>query len=92
MTLGQIIKAYRDEHGLSQDAIAEKANLSKGPVGLQMAERKKRNTTAHEAVVFLACQVVVVHRTPSVMPQARARSRTIYGAHPPRASQFLTVW
>ena len=42
MTLGQIIKAYRDEHGLSQDAIAEKANLSKGPVVLQMAERKKK--------------------------------------------------
>ena len=49
MTLGQIIKAYRDEHGLSQDAIAEKANLSKAYISV--LERNKNPKTGKPPVV-----------------------------------------
>lgn len=49
MTLGQIIKAYRDERGLSQDAIAEKANLSKAYISV--LERNKNPKTGKPPVV-----------------------------------------
>lgn len=34
MNLGEIIKRYREKHGLSMDAFAEKANLSKGYISM----------------------------------------------------------
>lgn len=49
MTLGQIIKEYREEHGLSQDAIAERANLSKAYISV--LERNKNPKTGKPPVV-----------------------------------------
>ena len=49
MTLGQIIKKYREEHGLSQDMIAERANLSKAYISV--LERNKNPKTGRPPVV-----------------------------------------
>lgn len=51
MTLGEIIKAYRTSHGMSQDAIAERSGLSKAYISI--LERNRNPKTGRPPVVSL---------------------------------------
>lgn len=92
MTVGQIIKAYRTEHGLSQDDMAERTGLSKSYISI--LERNRNPKTGEPPVASLKTIKLVAQAIgsdfDSIFSQLDSDLKIAIGEQLPEPSDFYS--